>query len=551
MTTTLLRSLSRAFAPALLATAVAGLAGCVDDPTAVYSAEGELVGGTATAARPEIGTYVFPTGVNASGQTTWASCTATLVGPRTAIAAAHCAAPQYTATSPGAGAVFMFTDLAGVPQQVGVDRLHSFATKRFEKVPGTPFTTDLLLLHLSAAVPSTQAVPAALASQEPASGNVSTIFGFGCTDRTPQSGGGFKQFFTFTYPNATNALCWGDSGGPVVYGSETGGGAIWGVNSDFDVGWDIGWLFPDGWTDMFADVPFYRRQIESVARGWDGAMEQGMNRPGLDYASSLVANANVCASNCGVDGNCRAYTFVPEGSGGRCWLKSGVPEAVPGPGMTSGIPNRLEQTFNRAGGDLYSIATASPEACAAQCGRDASCQAFTFTGGTCWIKGSVPAVSYCGSCTSGVPQRGLEVGVNRPGLDLATVTAANARACATACAQHERCEAFTFTGAATNNCWLKDGVPDATVQAGMTSGVRRGFETNTNRAGADYRSFTHAPSPAICQATCAREAQCQAWTYVPPPSNGNDATCWLKSGVPARSTYTGAVSGVKGLEMVN
>lgn len=535
-------SLPRAVVPSALVALACLTAGCVDDPAALYSEEGELVGGVATTARPEIGTFN-----NAAG----GGCTATLVGPRTVLAAAHCLSPQYTATTVAPGAAFMFTDVSGVPRSVPVDRVHSFATRRFEMLPGSPFTTDLAVLHLATAVPASQATPATLALQEPVNGDLATIFGFGCTDRTPATGGGFKQFFTFTVGNATSALCWGDSGGPVVAGTQTGGGPIWGINSDFNVGWDVGWLFPDGWTDMFADVPIYKKQLEDVVRAWDGANEQGVNRPGLDYRNVVTANAMSCRSQCENDGACRAFTWVPEGIAGRCWLKSGAPEPVPGAGLVSGLPSRLEATFNRAGSDYAAVATSTAEACAATCGRDLACEAFTFSAGTCWLKSAVPAVSFCGTCTSGVQQRGLEVGVNRPGFDYATVTVASARKCGTACAQDERCEAFTFTGAPSNNCWLKNGVAPAGAAAGMTSGVRRGLETNTNRAGGDYRSFTTDHRiPAACQAACAQEVACQAWTYVPPSASTADATCFLKAAVPARSTAAGLVSGVKGLELL-
>ncbi len=536
---------NRLLIPSTLLALAAVSAGCVDDATELYSEEGELVGGTATTARPEIGSYVFPNGGGG-----WSSCTATLIGPRTVLTAAHCMVPQYTGTSPGAGAVFMFTDVNGFARNVGVDRVHSFATKRFEQVPGTPFTTDLMVLHLVTPVPASQASPAALAIQEPYNGEQATIFGNGCTDRTPQSGGGFKQFFTFTVGNATTALCWGDSGGPVVAGSQTGGGAVWGVNSDFNVGWDVGWFFPDGWTDLFADVPFYRKQIESVVRGWDGANEQGVNRPGLDYQSFVSSSAATCRVACEADGNCRAFTWVPEYAAGRCWLKSGAPEPVPGAGMVSGLPSRLELNTNRYGGDYAGVWAPSAEACAATCGRDQACAAFTYEGSNCWLKSSVPATSTCTTCTSGVPRRGLELGVNRPGYDIAVHTAGTARQCATLCAQNERCEAYTHTSAASSNCWLKEAVPGAGAGAGMTSGVRRGIDTNTDRWGGDYRTLHHPPSPAFCQATCARESQCQAWAYAPPPSNGNDATCYLKSSVPGRYARTGYVSGIKGLEMV-
>lgn len=519
---------------------VAGLGGCVDDGTELYSEEGELVGGTATAARPEIGTFN-----NGAGS----GCTATLVSARTVLVAAHCLAPAYTATTVAPGAVFMFTDLSGFVRTVTVDRVHSFANARFEMLPSTPFTTDLAVLHLATAVPSSQAVPAALAMQEPYSGEQSTIFGFGCTDRTPQSGGGFKQFFTFNYGTATSALCWGDSGGPVVFGPQNGSGAIWGVNSDFNVGWDIGWLFPDGWTDMFTDVPFYKKQIEDITRGWDGADEAGMDRPGLDYSQLVTWNVASCRVTCEGDGNCRAFTWVPESGGGRCWLKNGAPEPIPSgtAGVVSGLPRRLELNVNRWGGDYAGFWAPSADACSAMCGRDQACAAFTYEGSNCWLKSSVPATSFCTTCTSGVVRRGLEVGVNRPGYDFAVHTASTARQCEALCAKSDRCEAYTHTTAATSNCWLKDAVPNAGAGTGMTSGVRRGLETNTDRAGSDYRSFGTSPSPRICQAICAQEAQCQAWSYSP---NSGSPTCFLKNAVPARSTRTGFVSGVKGLEMM-
>ena len=523
----------RTVIPTLLFTLTGLATGCVGDE--LETEQSELVGGTPTTARPEIGQF--------------GGCTATLISPRIVMLAAHCLNPQYTATT--ATGSFTFTDLNGVPQSYPVDNVHSFATKRWEVIPSGAFTSDLALLHLATAVPSSQAVPAATAVQEPRYGDVSTIFGFGCTNRYTQAGGGGKQFFSYTYGIWSRALCWGDSGGPVVFGNFNGNGAIWGVNSDFD------WNFPNwqtgDWIDVFAGVSFYRKQIEDIARAWDGADEQGVDRFGLDYATRVASSAADCRTICEADGNCRAFTWSPT-AGGRCWLKSGVPEPTPGPNLVSGLPAKLEVGIDRWGSDYSALNLPSAESCAAACGRDNLCAAWTHRASTCWLKGTVPPgnTTTCPTCTSGVTSRGLEVGIDRPGNDIAVYTAPTVRGCASLCAQDHRCEAYSHTVGAPNNCRLKDSVPSpVVVSIATTSGVRRGLETNTNRAGSDYYSFaTNQVSPAMCQAACAQQPQCQAWTYTPPPPFGPNAICSLKNAIPARSTATGMVSGVKSLEML-
>lgn len=528
------------------------MAGCADladseDEPAVSVADEELVGGFATAARPEVGRFF-----NGAGS----SCTATLIAPRIVATAAHCLEPMYTATTVAAGAAFQFTDAGGTLRTYSVNRVHSFATKRFEFVPAGTFTTDLAILRLTAEVPPAQAVPADISLQQPFAGNQSTIFGFGCTDRTPASGGGFKQARTFNFGTATSALCWGDSGGPVTFGTATGGAALWGVNSDFNF---VGGT--DDWTDIFADVPLYRKQIEDIIRAWDGANEIGWNRPGMDYANVLVASAAACRTTCETDGACAAFTFTPEGAGGRCRLKNGAPEPFLAwnNAVVSGLANKFEFGIDRFGAEYAGFAPpeARAESCAAACGRDHGCHGWTYeaTGvgtGMCWLRNGTPARSSCAICTTGVVKRDLEVGYNRPGSDFAVRTAATPNQCADLCAQDDRCESYTHTNAATNNCWLKDAVPWATTTAGTTSGVRGGLETNTDRLGSDYRSFlTTRLSPTVCQAACAAEAPCVAWTYVPPAAASTAAGCFLKNAIPARSFRSGMVSGLKGLEMLH
>jgi hypothetical protein len=54
--------------------------------------------------------------------------------------------------------------------------------------------------------------------------------------------------------------------------------------------------------------------------------------------------------------------------------------------------------------------------------------------------------------------------------------------------------------------------------------------------------------PNVCQAACAAEPNCSAWTY--DGRSDRSKRCHLKNGVPAPSAMPGAVSGVKGLEFL-
>jgi hypothetical protein len=82
--------------------------------------------------------------------------------------------------------------------------------------------------------------------------------------------------------------------------------------------------------------------------------------------------------------------------------------------------------------------------------------------------------------------------------------------------------------------------------AGPTGG-RVTMEPNTNRRGQDYRNFDLAqPRPELCQAECAGNANCKAYTYVKPGLQGSNARCWLKSGAPTPQPDSCCISGVKG-----
>ncbi|HEY0478331.1 MAG TPA: PAN domain-containing protein [Kofleriaceae bacterium] len=528
-----------------LAAMVSGCAAMEGEPEA--SAIGDdLLGGVATDARPEIGSYSR-------------GCTATLIAPRWVLTAGHC-----TSYSPVVAAGDSFTvtrGLDGLAHSFAVDRMHifgafaaagAFNSIAFENTPDETGTNDVAILHLATAVPASIAVPARIADGPPPSGTTVTVFGYGCRNRDG-SGGGFKQAVTYTYPSS-NVLCPGDSGGPVVIGEANGGGAVFQVNTGF-----ISSIFTS-W-DVHGEATYFRDDIMSVIRRVDASLlEVGFDRPGSDYTSFPAALASSCQSACINDGRCHAFTFDP---GGTCWLKSAVPSWVPCVGCTSGISFQQEASTNRGGSDMQFVDLGSKpaEACMSLCSTTPLCASYTYVAATasqtaqCWLKNAIPATSTLFGATSGV-RRAFEQSTNRAGWDYSDFDVANApQACATSCATDARCRAFTFTdagvgGRSSAHCWLKSSVPSPSAMTGAVSGVKRGLEQETNRAGTDFDNFDlpHAV-PEECQARCAQDSRCLAFTYVAPGFNGAsqpNAHCWLKSSVTSPSAGTGLVSGVRG-----
>lgn len=70
-------------------------------------------------------------------------------------------------------------------------------------------------------------------------------------------------------------------------------------------------------------------------------------------------------------------------------------------------------------------------------------------------------------------------------------------------------------------------------------------ELDTNRPGSDYTSFEiDTPDPSRCADACREDKNCMAYTYVKPGVQGENAVCWLKSGVPDALPDACCVSGV-------
>lgn len=71
------------------------------------------------------------------------------------------------------------------------------------------------------------------------------------------------------------------------------------------------------------------------------------------------------------------------------------------------------------------------------------------------------------------------------------------------------------------------------------------MEPDTNRPGDDYTSFDLVvPDPQACADVCREDEKCTAFTYVKPGIQGEQARCWLKSGIPDAHPDACCVSGV-------
>jgi hypothetical protein len=516
------------------------------DPRSIGENSADLHG-TPTSVRPEIGVLYGPYG----------DCTATAFLPQYIITAAHCV--NFISATPSSTAYRFFAN-SGAWGPFYADKVHSFSARLDATLSPTQggkgtLKDDIAILHLTQPVTSSGVTPAALSLRRPWTELV-TLFGLGCYNR----GGtdfGTERYVMLTYPSNTSYLCPGDSGGPDVLGAYYNNGMIWGVNSGFDV---------NSGYDQFADVAIMKQEIEGVYHQWENMDDESeVDRPGSDYYDFDANPASVltCLSACISDRQCHGYSYTEAGvvrPAAHCWLKGAVADWVPKAGVTSGIIRSPEYYVDRPGNDYtnFPLSDARSELCAAACAADQYCEAYTYVQPTtqqpspwCWLKGGVPAVAYNPNTTSGV-KRSFEGATDRPGFDYSSFESSNAYACSLQCAQDERCRAFTYTtppGAVVGTCYLKNQVPNPTAAANdVISAVKRGMDVGVERAGGDYRDFSmNYRSPELCQATCAQEAQCAAWSFSPGTAN-TSAHCWLKSTVTPQMSAPAYLSGIKGFD---
>lgn len=208
--------------------------------------------GTLSSERPEIGSLSV-------------GCTGTLVAPEVVITAAHCVSYN-SATSPGNYGSFTVQRADGGSSRYTMQRYVSFSRQLG--------TADIALVQLAERVPAEVAEPRPLAPVTPANGTALSIWGYGCTERNTRTDWR-KRYVDFTEGQATNNLCPGDSGGPVI---DEVTGAVLRINS--------GYYHDNFGTDIFGHVPTYYDQVRAQVDAWSagGVPEIGEDEERPDTA---------------------------------------------------------------------------------------------------------------------------------------------------------------------------------------------------------------------------------------------------------------------------
>ena len=420
-------------------------------------------------------------------------CTAVLVDSQHVLTAAHCLG-NYQDVAIRQSDGFSPGSPNG-PAAFGAQRhgvrIYSWGNHLAEHTNTGWMSTDLALMRLDSRIAPEEALPAGITRFRPDDGAPVTAIGLGCTSTM---GWGTKNAYTYPfYTEGSRVQCGGDSGGARVFGNLYDGGPLWGIMSGrYDAG-------AKGW-DFFGDANWVKPYVELLIRKWNAHdLQFDMDRPGLDYAAAFAGDAVACRSMCWAEpSRCMAFSYVIATN--TCWLKEGLADWYPRIGVVSGVSTvrsyPFERRVDRPGRDYTNFEPATPS----------------------------------------VPQE-----------------------CATACARDVRCRAFTYfspTAAGGNGrCYLKEEVPDGVSNVNAESGVKLGLEIETDRPGADYSNYSTYNQPEYCQADCARDAVCQAWTWVGAVPGVSNAWCWLKTALPSPrdSVAPGSartISGIKGREFL-
>lgn len=144
-----------------------------------------------------------------------------------------------------------------------------------------------------------------------------------------------------------------------------------------------------------------------------------------------------------------------------------------------------------------------------------------------------------------------EPGFDRPGQDYHHFSANGWQMCSTSCQTNDQCRAYTFVKPnapdANGTCWLKSKVPSRKANGCCVSGVKimSPDEINVDRPGKDIKPGYPVNLPSSCERDCELNGNCQAWTFVKPGYQGNQAKCWLKSAKPAAVNNDCCISGYR------
>ncbi|HEV7670689.1 MAG TPA: PAN domain-containing protein [Thermoanaerobaculia bacterium] len=251
--------------------------------------------------------------------------------------------------------------------------------------------------------------------------------------------------------------------------------------------------------------------------------EWGYDRKGDDYDSFPADNLAACKASCQRDRRCQAYTLTRERV---CYLKSRInskTQAIgavtgyrPQPGDEDGYDDdhhqggdhhhdgdhhdggyggsselTEERGFDRKGDDYDSFRSRGLSDCKRSCARADRCRAYTFDtrAEVCYLKSRINSKKYDsrmitgykededhnGDDDSGGVRLTEERGYDRRGADYRRFDAYSVDRCKRACAEDDRCRAYTFDRR-DDRCYLKDEVRSSERDRDMVTGRKIGSD---------------------------------------------------------------------------